>query len=61
LALALHDGQTATIKVLVGTSLCGGSTGSALTPGTYGVRAGIGRNEGAADYLAPETQLTITT
>jgi hypothetical protein len=60
LALALHDGQTATIKVLVGTALCGSNTGSVLSPGVYGVRAGIGRNEGAAEYLAPETQLTIT-
>jgi hypothetical protein len=60
IGLALHDGQQATINVVIGTSLCGGGNGSALPPGSYSVRAGIGANERSPEYLAPETALVVT-
>jgi hypothetical protein len=56
----LTAGQSMTIGVVIATTLCGGATGSALAPGTYGVRAGIGPNEGPPIYLAPEVPLTVT-
>lgn len=60
LGLNLRSGEQAPIKVIVGTSLCGGSVGSTLAPGDYGVRAGIGANEGPPQYLAPEVSLAVT-
>lgn len=59
LGLRLQTGQSATIRVVVGTARCGGGTGSALPAGTYAVRAGIGPHEGPAQYLAPEAPLVI--
>jgi hypothetical protein len=58
--LNLAAGDQADIDVIIGTSLCGGGVGSALAPGTYGARAGIGPNEGPATCLAPEVPITIT-
>jgi hypothetical protein len=57
--LKLSNGQSDTIRVIVGTSRCDGERGSALPPGRYAVRVGIGHNEGAPGYLAPEVPLTI--
>ncbi|MEO7555178.1 MAG: hypothetical protein ABIV94_01065 [Acidimicrobiales bacterium] len=56
----LQPGEQRDLPVVVGTARCGGYVGSGLPPGTYGVRAGIGPNEGSAEYLAPEVPLTIT-
>jgi hypothetical protein len=60
LGLLLHDGQQVTIATIVAPWRCDGGVGSAVPPGRYGLRAGIGPNEGAAKYLAPEVPLTIT-
>jgi hypothetical protein len=57
--LRLRDGQSEKIDVFVGTSRCDGERGSALPPGRYGVRVGIGENEGPPGYLAPEVAVTI--
>lgn len=57
--LDLHDGASRTIEVLIGTARCDGKRGSTLPPGRYGVRAGVARNEGRPDYLAPEQELTV--
>lgn len=57
--LRLSNGQSDTIRVIVGTSRCDGERGSALPPGRYGVRVGIGHNEGPPGLLAPEVPLTI--
>lgn len=57
--LRLRNGQTDKIGVVVGTSRCDGEPGSALPPGRYAVRVGIGHNEGPPGYLAPEVPLTI--
>jgi hypothetical protein len=55
----LRNGETDRIGVIVGTTRCDGGVGSAIPPGQYAVRAGIGHNEGPPDYLAPEVPLTI--
>jgi hypothetical protein len=60
LGLVLHDGQETTIPTIVAPWRCDGGVGSTVPPGRYGVRAGIGPNEGPAAYLAPEVPLTIT-
>jgi hypothetical protein len=57
----LSRGQHAAIQVLVAAWRCDrGLRRSALPPGIYGVRAGIGPNEGPPLYLAPEVPLRIT-
>jgi hypothetical protein len=48
-----------TIPVVVGLARCDGGLGSALPPGTYGVRAGLGPDGGPPLYYAPEVELTI--
>jgi hypothetical protein len=60
LGLNLHDGQQATIRTIVAPWRCDGGVGSTVPPGRYGIRVGIGPNEGPAAYLAPEVPLTIT-
>jgi hypothetical protein len=60
LGLNLHDGQQTAIRTIVAAWRCDGMPGSTLPPGRYGARAGISRNEGPAEYLAPEVPLTIT-
>ena len=57
--LTLRNGQSDKIDVIVGASRCDGEPGSALPPGRYAVRVGIGHNEGEPGYLAPEVPLTI--
>ncbi len=57
--LRLQQGQERTIPVIVGTSRCDGQRGSALPARSYGVRAGIGPDEGSATLLAPEVPLKI--
>jgi hypothetical protein len=57
--LHLSGGEEATIRVIVGTSRCDGGPGSLLPPGNYGVRAGIGPDEGPPQYFAPEVAITI--
>lgn len=59
LGLRLRQGEERTIRVIVGTSRCDGRRGSALSAGSYGVRAGIGPEEGLATLLAPEVFLMI--
>jgi hypothetical protein len=60
LGVQVHDGQERAIETLIGVARCDGRPGSALPPGTYGVRAGISSNEGPPEFLAPEVPLTIT-
>ena len=59
LGLALTGGQERSIDVLIGLARCDGGLGSALPPGTYGVRAPLGPDGGPPLYLAPEVELTI--
>ena len=56
----LHDGKQVKITTVVAAWRCDGHPGSTLSPGRYGVRVGISRNERTAEYLAPEVPLTIT-
>ena len=55
----LTAGQEQTIDVLIGTDRCDSGIGSALPPGTYGVRVPLGPDGGPPKYLAPEVSLTI--
>jgi hypothetical protein len=59
LDLALSGGEERSIDVLIGLARCDGGLGSALPPGTYGVRAALGPDGGPPLYLAPEVALTI--
>ena len=56
----LRDGAELSLAVLVGLARCDGGPGSTLPAGTYGVRAGISRNEGPAEVLAPEVPIVVT-
>ena len=59
LLVHLTAGQEQTIDVLIGIARCDGGIGSALPPGTYGVRVPLGPDGGPPRYLAPEAPLTI--
>ena len=59
LSLRLRRGQQSTIGVIIGLSRCDGGLGSAVPPGTYGVRASLGPDGRPPYYLAPEAALTI--
>jgi hypothetical protein len=60
LGLNLKVGEEASIPTLIGAWRCDGEIGSTVPPGTYGLRAGIGPNEGKAEFLAPEIPFTVT-
>jgi hypothetical protein len=60
LAINLAAGQRLEIRVVVGTWRCDGELGSALPPGTYGVRAGIGPDGGSPVYLARGVRFRVT-
>jgi hypothetical protein len=59
LSLGLGPGEGRDVDVVVGVARCDGGTGSALPPGTYGVRAGLGPDGEPPQYLAPEVRLLI--
>ena len=59
LFIRLATGQERPINVLIGIARCDGGIGSALPPGTYGVRTPLGPDGGTPEYLAPEVPLTI--
>jgi hypothetical protein len=60
LGFSVHNGEQVSIPLVVSTDRCDGGVGSTVPPGVYGVRAGIGPNEGRATYLAPEVTITVT-
>ena len=60
----LAPGEEGSIQVVFGAGRCDGQAGSALPPGTYGLRVAL-TAEGPSDearpiYLSPETPISIT-
>ncbi len=58
LAFTLAPGEARAIRVAVGTWRCDGHRGTALPPGVYGIRAGIGHSDGPP--FAPEVRIKLT-
>jgi hypothetical protein len=60
----LDPGESGTIAVIFGAARCDGEPGSALPPGTYGLRVAL-TQEGPPDqnypvYLSSEAVVTVT-
>jgi hypothetical protein len=58
--LALRDGQTTSIPLLLGAYRCDGGPGSGIPSGTYGVRVEFGGEYGNPHvYLSDEASISI--